>query len=685
MVSYNEQPTLLDSSSAGFDLSDRKVASINAGGFVTAYQYDETGNVVKITNPDDYTLSFDYDENNRVIKAYDQENNAVTRILDLSGKPRKITDPNGNIVSYDYYDSTRDGRLKKVTQPKIQSYSTGRAMQYDYDSSGNVTSVTDIPADGSASRTTMTTFDELNRPTRIVGPQYSDSSYGTIRPVTKYTYDTLGNLVQVDAGRTDSSGTNPVSDIVATQMVYKHDDFGRKLKETDPLGKYRTFEYDINNNIKAVTDAKNQVTGYTWGYGHQMLTKTNTAGNATYTRNALGQVITAKTPDVTYTYTYDEVHRLESVTDSRGNKTLSYDYSPGGLLNAVSDSDDNVTDYLYDKVGRLSSIWAANYDTVSFSYDPGGRLTEKWFPNGITARYSYNADNSLKQVVNRTNATAIISQHDYTYDGVGNRLTHAENVAGATTSYGYLYDELNRLTQVGNGMAAQQENYGYDPLNNRTTKQVNATTPVITAFVYDAANQLKEIRQDNAAGPLLASLSYDDNGNMTSKTEGATTTTLTYNALNQLAQVDKTGISTQTYSYDDQGRRIKKTVDGTSINYLYNGPDIYGEYASWTAPTALYTYRNLNVSGGYIGGVTFGVMISEKGLFPYLGAGLTTPGAGASITYSTGDPSPGWNVGVQAQVGVAGQYGYSFKDKSSFVEGGAGWPPGVGAFLYYVW
>ena len=46
-------------------------------------------------------------------------------------------------------------------------------------------------------------------------------------------------------------------------------------------------------------------------------------------------------------------------------------------------------------------------------------------------------------------------------------------------------------------------------LGNRLSKQVNATTPVITAYVCDAANHLKEIHSGSATGPLLASLNYD--------------------------------------------------------------------------------------------------------------------------------------------------------------------------------
>lgn len=570
--------TLLDSSSATYDQSDRKASVTDAGGSITAYQYDSVGNVVKITNPDNYTLAFEYDENNHVVKAYDQENNAVTRTLDLDGKPRSITDPNGNMVKYEYYASERDGRLKKTID------AVGRITTFDYDSNGNAVSVTD-----NLGRTTLTSYDELNRPVRIVVPQYTDATYGVIRPVTKYSYDKLGNLVQVDAGRTDSSGTSPASDVLAVQMASLYDDFGRKIRETDALGKAWSFEYDVNNNIKTATDAKSQTTTYRWGYGHQLSSSTPSTGSGqalTYTRNPLGQVVKSQSPDVTYTYTYDLSHRLQSVNDSRGSKTTAYGYSPGGMLNYMSDSDGRRTDYLYDAVGRLAGILAPDYQYVAFNYDKGGRLTDKWLPNGASTRYTYNADNTLSQVQNRTSYT--ISLHDYTYDGVGNRQTHTEQVGTTTTPYKYLYDELNRLTEVRNSStSALIEGYSYDVLNNRTSK-TDGVNPVY--YIYDSANQLKEVRQGSSTGAILANMVYDDNGNMTTRSEGATTTSMTYDALNRLSQISKTGQSDQSYVYDDQGRRIAKTVGSSTTNYLYNGPDITAEYTDWTTANAVYTH-----------------------------------------------------------------------------------------------
>ncbi|MBI3805079.1 MAG: HNH endonuclease [Nitrospirae bacterium] len=580
-VNVNGVPTRVDQAAAIFDFSDRKIIGIGAGGGVSAFQYDMAGNLVKITNPDGYTLGFDYDPNNRVIKAYNELGHAVTRTLDLDGKPRSITDPNGNTIKYEYYGPERDGRLKK------QIDSLNHTTQFDYDANGNVTVVTDP-----LNRTTTTSYGELNRPVRIVGPVFTDPTLGQIRPVTRYTYDNLGNLLTISAGRTDNTGNSPNNDVVTLQMSYTYDDFGRKLKETDPLGRSRTFTYDMYGNPETITDAKQQTTRYAYDYGHQLsevAVDPYSDPAIRYIRNQLGQIVRIEHPDGDLSYSFNSAHRLSQVIDRRGNKSLGYEYSPGGLLNRMKDSDGNYTDYLYNPIGRLSGVWAPNGDLVSYVYDPGGRLTEKWFPNGVNTRYTYNSDNTLKQLINRSQSSTIISQHDYTYDAVGNRLTQNETIGATTTPYKYVYDELSRLTETRNNSTnALIEGYTYDVLGNRRTKTDGADTKV---YIYNAANQLTEIHQGSDTGALLASLVYDLNGSLVTKTEGATTTSLTYDVFDRLTQVNKTGIATQNYAYDANGRRIKKVVGSSVTQYLYNGPDIVAEYgATWTSAQATYAH-----------------------------------------------------------------------------------------------
>ena len=65
-------------------------------------------------------------------------------------------------------------------------------------------------------------------------------------------------------------------------------------------------------------------------------------------------------------------------------------------------------------------------------------------------------------------------------------------------------------------------------------------------------------------GPLLTSLTYDDNGNLMTKSDTvAGVLQLSYDPLDRLVQATKTREPAQTYAYDDQGRRISKTVGGT--------------------------------------------------------------------------------------------------------------------------
>ena len=397
-------------------------------------------------------------------------------------------------------------------------------------------------------------------------------------------------FITLDAGRTDASGSNSAADVVVTQMSYAFDDFGRQLRETDALGGVRSFEYDLYSNVTKTTDAKGQIIAATYTYGGVLVTQSayKFLGDAapkitTYTHNNLGQIVTAQSPAVTYSNVYNTAQRLQTVTDSRGAKTLTYTYSNGGRLKRLQDSEGKRTDYLYDPVGRLTGLWAANNDLITFLRDRGGRLTEKWFPGGVNTRYAYNDDSTLQQIVNRLNGSggAVISQNDYTYDGVGNRKTATEKAGSATTP-------------------VTSEAYGYDPFGNRSYK--SDTSGATFYYSYDAANQLKDVRAGSASGTLTGALIHDANGNLIQKCEGGAVTatptactgtvvsTLTYDVYNRLTQVQKTGLATQTYQYDHQGRRISKTIGTATTSYLYNGDNVHAEYSTWATPLAGYTH-----------------------------------------------------------------------------------------------
>ncbi|MHB1260047.1 RHS repeat domain-containing protein [Thiobacillus sp.] len=345
-----------------------------------------------------------------------------------------------------------------------------------------------------------------------------------------------------------------------------------------------------------VTDAKNQKTQLTWATGHQLQSRTvrdangNVYKTETFTRNALGQPTRVEARDAAGNLiagqetAFDAAHRVTRLTDLRPGtqgKARSFAWSPGGMLNTMQDQNGARTDYLYDPVGNLIGIWGPNFDYLAFTHDAGGRLTEKWDPNGINSQYEWNPDNTLAKLANRVafDDAHVISHHAYDYDALGRRQT-ATDKAGSLT------------------LPAQNDAYAYDALDNRTKKTVNG---VDQYAVFDAANQLVELRSGSPTGALTHAFVYDANGNLTMKCEGSgvtrtattcsgsTVSSFTWNPDDQLVAFYKPGIS-ESYQYDQAGRRIAKTSNGVTTYYRYNGDDIDAEYSATWTETARYVH-----------------------------------------------------------------------------------------------
>ncbi len=161
-----------------------------------------------------------------------------------------------------------------------------------------------------------------------------------------------------------------------------------------------------------------------------------------------------------------------------------------------------------------------------------------------------------------------------------------------TTTYGF--DIANRLTSL------LHENptgtidsfaWSYDANGNRDSVNQSATIPLaapVASASYDEANEM--LTQDGAT------LSYDENGNLESRTDSCGTTTYTWDGRNRL-----TGISgfkpdcsalTASFSYDALNRRTEKTMNGVTTEYVYDGWDILQETTDGV--TTDYT-RTLNI------------------------------------------------------------------------------------------
>lgn len=702
VLNQNGQLRLWDSAFRRYDSAGRLQQTLDAGGHLAQYQYDAAGNLTQITDPDNYTLGFDYDAVNRWTKAYDKAGHNVSRKLDAAGRVKSVTDPNGNSTTYSYWNAAQDGRLKSVTQPKIASYTLGQSRQFDYDALGQVVKTTDTPAAGSTEsvRDTLKRYDALGRLIRVAGPAYVDQNPGsatfnqTIRPLTRYGYDNLGNLKEIKAGQTSSDGGTTIdldtgvsaSDSVSTQVSYVSDDFGRKLSETDANNQITTYTYDLNNNVKTqqTPGANGHTLTYVWDYGHQLLSVTAEDGRKIdYTRNPLGQPTRAETWSPTpgsqleaaYDYAYDAAHRLQQVSDNRGYKTLSYAWSPGGQLDSLTDNDGRGTYYLYDEVGRLISLWSPNFDHTTFDYDNSGRLIEARYPNGIDQTLAWNADNSLNKIAHK-NAATILAQASYGYDGLGRRKTNQETLSGqATLSYSYQYDALDRLINVNNGTAAQTQAFGYDILGNRVQKQIGNPVTATTAYKHNAANQLTEVHQTDLNGALLEAYLYDEAGNQSKKCSGTAVTRTSdttcagssqnqygYDSFQRLNQVVSNGVTTGQYRYDNQGRRTQKTEGATVTNYLYDGQNLYAEYpgSGWTTANAVYVQAGTDHPLARLtGNINLPSATAQYYHQDGLGSVLATTNAAKAVTATQRFDAYGTKI---ASSGTIPQYGYTGRE-----------------------
>ena len=109
--------------------------------------------------------------------------------------------------------------------------------------------------------------------------------------------------------------------------------------------------------------------------------------------------------------------------------------------------------------------------------------------------------------------------------------------------------------------------YTYDKAGNRTKiggtfARTGVPQPIASAN-YNAANQQLALADKT--------MSYDNNGNLTSLTDvNGTTTDYTWNARNQLTDISGPSVNAS-FVYDAYGRREKKTLGGSVTEFLYDG------------------------------------------------------------------------------------------------------------------
>jgi RHS repeat-associated protein len=518
-----------------YDKVDR-VVSVTRPITSESYQYDNVGNRTGVTNGRGYKTVYRYDNSNNLTKIERPAPAGQTQITEyvydeLNRKIRTI-DPNGNTTAYQY-DAA--GRLLKETNAE------GNETSYTYDPHGNMLSVTD--GNGIA------TFYEYDSMNRKVG-QYDQLGnhwywqYNKLGQLTKHTdamdyktnyeYDSLGQLVRVidDSNNVTQYKYDAVGNLleiidangITSQCKY-YDTANRLIRKEDALGHAYEYTYDCAGNQISRKDAEGHITTYAYDNENRLTDKHYPDGNnVTYGYNNNGSMVSMTDLTGTTTYTYDELDRLTSSTDSFG-KQVQYGYDIIGNRTSItypadSNNSARTVTYTYDRVNRLDKItdWAAR--TWDYTVDGAGRVIEVNYPNGTMELRTYDTAGRLATLSHKGPNDVNLIAFQYTRDAQGNPTEINES--------GTLAPVLN--------------------------------LPVKEEYTYDEDNRLEETTRPATYG-------YDDNGNMTSRIMGGTTTTFTYDFENRLIS-QTTGASVVRHIYDGQGNRIARNNNGQVTRYI---------------------------------------------------------------------------------------------------------------------
>lgn len=599
-----------------------------------SYQYDNGGNLIKVTDQVGHTTEYKYTANGPINTVQDKNGNVIdivytssyavsqiiscltkqtisygttnntTFVTELVGTTNQLTSykfdaignlvqKSGNCCGYNMkYEYDQDKNISKITD------ANGNISTYTYDAKANLLSKTD-PLGNVSSYSYEPVFDKL------VG--YKDRNGN----ITSFSYDSRGNLTQATypLSVVNSFGYSSNGDLLSTtdgngnSTTYSYNTYGNLTEFHAPLGVNKSLGYDTKSRPIIYKDPNNNTSSYTFDSLDRVVSITDPLSHVSTflydPNNNLKKNIDRNNNSTSYSY--DALDRIVQITDPL-NYVSGISYDAKGNVISRTDPNGNVNHFTYDNLNRLTTESNALIENTNYNYDAAGNIIAVFMPNGNTINISYDKLNRVKQFVDK-----ISPIYSYDYDKVGN-LTGITDAIGHTKSLGY--DALNRriinTDPIGNSeiytydknfnlVAVKDRNNGirsfsYDLLNRR--KSFSDQLNHITNFVYDPASNLTSVTDANGnttaymynslnlhtkvtfADGSTNALIYDPEEHITNFTDGnGTSTNFIYDQIYRLTKKDFPGINDNIYSYDAGGRLISAVNSNASINMSYDAAD----------------------------------------------------------------------------------------------------------------
>jgi RHS repeat-associated protein len=408
----------------------------------TSFTYDSTGNRLTRTVTDTLqpgnpprTWTYTYD--------------SFGRVLTEDGPRSDVSD----ITTYTYYICTTGGtcgRLHTITDAlsHVTTFAT-------YNASGDPLTI--IDANGAI---TTLNYDSRRRVTSsTTNGESTTIAYwptGLVRRVMAhdgsfvlYGYDTAHRLTSIEDGE-------------GNRIVYALDAMGNRTAENvyDPSSALARTRASVFNSLSRLW--KNIPSTGTPSVTTSFVYDAN--GNLTQTSAPLSR---------TTTNVYDEINRLEQITDSASGVT-AFTYDANDNLVAVTDPRNLTTSYGYNGFGDQVALTSPDTGTTSSTYDEAANLHASTDARGITGTRAYDALNRLVSISYPDKTVSFA--YDSGTNGAG-RLTSASD---ASHSMAWTYDALGRVVGAGQIVGSLTRSIGYGYQNGRLATVVTPSGQVIS-------------------------------------------------------------------------------------------------------------------------------------------------------------------------------------------------------------
>ena len=458
----------------------------------TTYTYDSLMRPLVESRPDGGTTTNTYnaysDANHVVTVVTEDPVRSATTTVTLDGVGRKsstaTTSDNvcGPLTVNTYYDLM--GRVQSVSNPHCSSPQvTNGYTTYTYDALGRLTNKQNpdgwsqkwnisgsiIDFYDETNRHWQHTYDAGGRLTKVLEPDGTLSLTNAPTLETDYSYDTMGNLFQVDQRGIVGSSIDHV-------RKFAYDAAGRLIASNNPENASTGFLAALS--CTGTASGSLWTTCYSYDSNSNLVQKTDNRG-------------------ISVNYSYDALNRLTGKTYSDSTPPVSFAYDVSSITAPVSPAPPpNLTGELTQATVSAGSTMLAQTNT--YSYDPMGRL-------------------QYEEQCTPANCTSSPYQLAYTYDLAGKPTseTFPSNAPGPnnTPSSGqpliltYSYDSAERLLTAGSNWVASN-----DTKHPATLFQAS-TNPGFPAY-GPVGLQNATIGINPASGTTTATLQrgYDDRG-----------------------------------------------------------------------------------------------------------------------------------------------------------------------------